>query len=81
MVIGRDVSGPNESVTVVRPADLDPAQVDMRCPADRRVVANAVVRGYGVHARRYPWLRTHASASSTEPTTLTPAGSGGRHGS
>jgi precorrin-2 C20-methyltransferase/precorrin-3B C17-methyltransferase len=31
VVIGRDVSGPNESVTVVRLADLDPAQVDMRC--------------------------------------------------
>jgi precorrin-2 C20-methyltransferase/precorrin-3B C17-methyltransferase len=31
VVIGRDVSGPNESVTVVRLADLDPGQVDMRC--------------------------------------------------
>ena len=31
VVIGRDVSGPRESVTVVRLADLDPAQVDMRC--------------------------------------------------
>ena len=31
VVIGRDVSGPNESVTVVRLADLDPAAVDMRC--------------------------------------------------
>ncbi|HPX37671.1 MAG TPA: precorrin-2 C(20)-methyltransferase [Mycobacterium sp.] len=31
VVIGRDVSGPNESVTVVRLADLDPEQVDMRC--------------------------------------------------
>jgi len=31
VVIGRDVSGPQESVTVVRLADLDPAQVDMRC--------------------------------------------------
>ena len=31
VVIGRDVSGPDESVTVVRLADLDPAQVDMRC--------------------------------------------------
>jgi precorrin-2 C20-methyltransferase/precorrin-3B C17-methyltransferase len=31
VVIGRDVSGPQESVTVVRLADLDPAAVDMRC--------------------------------------------------
>jgi precorrin-2 C20-methyltransferase/precorrin-3B C17-methyltransferase len=31
VVIGRDVSGPAESVTVVRLADLDPAVVDMRC--------------------------------------------------
>lgn len=31
VVIGRDVSGPRESVTVVRLADLDPADVDMRC--------------------------------------------------
>ena len=31
VVIGRDVSGPSESVSVVRLADLDPAAVDMRC--------------------------------------------------
>lgn len=31
VVIGRDVSGPGEQVTVVRLADLDPAEVDMRC--------------------------------------------------
>lgn len=31
VIIGRDVSGPGESVTVVRLADLDPAEVDMRC--------------------------------------------------
>ncbi len=31
VVIGRDVSGPNESVTVVRLADLDQGDVDMRC--------------------------------------------------
>ena len=31
VVIGRDVSGPDESVTVVRLADLDPADVNMRC--------------------------------------------------
>ncbi|MCB0950988.1 MAG: precorrin-3B C(17)-methyltransferase, partial [Mycobacterium sp.] len=31
VVIGRDVSGPAESVKVVRLADLDPGDVDMRC--------------------------------------------------
>jgi precorrin-2 C20-methyltransferase/precorrin-3B C17-methyltransferase len=31
VVIGRDVSGPQEDVRVVRLADLDPAEVDMRC--------------------------------------------------
>lgn len=31
VVIGRDVSGPGESIRVVRLSDLDPADVDMRC--------------------------------------------------
>ena len=31
VVIGRDVSGPTKTVKVVRLADLDPAEVDMRC--------------------------------------------------
>ncbi|MGH3595904.1 MAG: precorrin-2 C(20)-methyltransferase [Mycobacterium sp.] len=31
VVIGRDVSGPGERVTVVRLADLNPPDVDMRC--------------------------------------------------
>jgi precorrin-2 C20-methyltransferase/precorrin-3B C17-methyltransferase len=31
VVIGRDVGGPQESVRVVRLADLDPSDVDMRC--------------------------------------------------
>jgi precorrin-2 C20-methyltransferase/precorrin-3B C17-methyltransferase len=31
VVIGRDVAGPREQVKVVRLADLDPAEVDMRC--------------------------------------------------
>jgi precorrin-2 C20-methyltransferase/precorrin-3B C17-methyltransferase len=31
VVIGRDVSGPREQVAVVRLADLEPAEVDMRC--------------------------------------------------
>jgi precorrin-2 C20-methyltransferase/precorrin-3B C17-methyltransferase len=31
VVIGRDVSGPAERMTVVRLDELDPADVDMRC--------------------------------------------------
>jgi precorrin-2 C20-methyltransferase/precorrin-3B C17-methyltransferase len=31
VVIGRDVGGPEESIRVVRLADLDPSTVDMRC--------------------------------------------------
>jgi precorrin-2 C20-methyltransferase / precorrin-3B C17-methyltransferase len=31
VVIGRDVSGPDEDVRVVRLADLDPSTIDMRC--------------------------------------------------
>ncbi|MUL45313.1 precorrin-2 C(20)-methyltransferase [Mycobacterium sp. CBMA293] len=31
VVIGRDVAGPAESVRVVRLADLNPAEIDMRC--------------------------------------------------
>lgn len=31
VIVGRDVSGPREEITVVRLADLDPAAVDMRC--------------------------------------------------
>jgi precorrin-2 C20-methyltransferase/precorrin-3B C17-methyltransferase len=31
VVVGRSVSGPDEEVRVVRLADLDPAEVDMRC--------------------------------------------------
>jgi precorrin-2 C20-methyltransferase/precorrin-3B C17-methyltransferase len=31
VVIGRDVGGPEEAVHVVRLADLDPTQIDMRC--------------------------------------------------
>lgn len=31
VIIGRDVAGPNESVRVVRLADLKPTEIDMRC--------------------------------------------------
>ncbi len=58
VVIGRDVSGPNESVTVVRLADLDPAQVDMRCLL---IVGSSQTQWYGSEGkdtvftpRRYP---------------------------
>lgn len=58
VIIGRDVSGPNESVTVVRLADLDPAQVDMRCLL---IVGSSQTQWYGSEGkdtvftpRRYP---------------------------
>ena len=54
VVIGRDVSGPHESVTVVRLADLDPAQVDMRCLL---IVGSSQTQWYGdtvFTPRRYP---------------------------
>lgn len=54
VVIGRDVSGPQESVTVVRLADLDPAAVDMRCLL---IVGSSQTQWYGETVftpRRYP---------------------------
>ena len=54
VVIGRDVSGPGESVTVVRLADLDPADVDMRCLL---IVGSSQTQWYGETVftpRRYP---------------------------
>ncbi|MCW1959694.1 MAG: precorrin-2 C(20)-methyltransferase [Mycobacterium sp.] len=54
VVIGRDVSGPRESVTVVRLADLDPAEVDMRCLL---IVGSSQTQWYGETVftpRRYP---------------------------
>ena len=54
VVIGRDVSGPNESVTVIRLADLDPAQVDMRCLL---IIGSSQTQWYGdtvFTPRRYP---------------------------
>ena len=54
VVIGRDVAGPNESVTVVRLADLNPAEVDMRCLL---IVGSSQTQWYGETVftpRRYP---------------------------
>lgn len=54
VVIGRDVSGPGESVTVVRLSDLDPAAVDMRCLL---IVGSSQTQWYGETVftpRRYP---------------------------
>jgi precorrin-2 C20-methyltransferase/precorrin-3B C17-methyltransferase len=31
VVVGRDVGGPDETVSIVRLADLDPTVIDMRC--------------------------------------------------
>jgi precorrin-2 C20-methyltransferase len=55
VVIGRDVGGPEETVTVTTLADLDPAKVDMRClliigSSTTRVTAQGTVytpRRYG----------------------------------
>ena len=54
VVIGRDVSGPRESIQVVRLADLDPADVDMRCLL---IVGSSQTQWYGdtvFTPRRYP---------------------------
>ena len=54
VVIGRDVSGPAESVRVVRLADLDPSEVDMRCLL---IVGSSQTQWYGETVytpRRYP---------------------------
>jgi len=58
VVIGRDVGGPTERVSVVRLADLDPALIDMRCLL---IVGSTQTRWYtGPHGdrvftpRRYP---------------------------
>ncbi len=54
VVIGRDVSGPAESVTVVRLADLDAGDVDMRCLL---IVGSSQTQWYGETVftpRRYP---------------------------
>ena len=58
VVIGRDVSGPEESVRVVRLADLDPADVDMRCLL---IIGSSQTQWYSAPAgdtvftpRRYP---------------------------
>ena len=58
VVIGREVSGPAEQVTVVRLADLDPADVDMRCLL---IVGSSQTQWYSADSgdrvftpRRYP---------------------------
>lgn len=54
VVVGRDVSGPAEKVTVVRLADLDPADVDMRCLL---IVGSSQTQWYADRVftpRRYP---------------------------
>jgi precorrin-2 C20-methyltransferase/precorrin-3B C17-methyltransferase len=54
VVIGRDVSGPAEQVKVVRLADVDPAEIDMRCLL---IVGSSQTQWYGDRVftpRRYP---------------------------
>ena len=59
VVIGRDVGGPEEQVTVTTLGELDPAQVDMRCllivgSSTTRVVSRADDRPVVYTPRRYP---------------------------
>jgi precorrin-2 C20-methyltransferase / precorrin-3B C17-methyltransferase len=58
VVIGRDVSGPREDVRVVRLADLDPVDIDMRCLL---IIGSSQTQRYGSLSgetvftpRRYP---------------------------
>ncbi len=54
VVIGRDVSGPNEQVRIVKLADLDPAEVDMRCLL---IIGSSQTRWHGDRVftpRNYP---------------------------
>ncbi|CAJ1583035.1 precorrin-2 C(20)-methyltransferase [[Mycobacterium] wendilense] len=54
VVIGRDVSGPDEQVRIVRLADLDPAEVDMRCLL---IIGSSQTRWHGDRVftpRNYP---------------------------
>ncbi|TMR90715.1 precorrin-2 C(20)-methyltransferase [Nonomuraea basaltis] len=55
VVIGRDVGGPEESITVTTLGELDPAQVDMRCLL---IVGSSTTRvtdrGVVYTPRRYP---------------------------
>ncbi|KMO84837.1 ATP-binding protein [Mycolicibacterium chubuense] len=71
VVIGRDVAGPHESVKVVRLADLDPADVDMRCLL---IVGSSQTQWYSgdessdrvFTPRHYP--QTTGSAHTRRPT-------------
>ena len=76
VVIGRDVSGPREEVKVVRLADLDPADVDMRCLL---IVGSSQTQWYDDRVftpRRYPTLMIlirHAMTIPRGPEDVTPA--------
>jgi precorrin-2 C20-methyltransferase/precorrin-3B C17-methyltransferase len=54
VVIGRDVGGPEESVRVVHLADLDPAEIDMRCLLIVGSSTTQLVDGMVFTPRRYP---------------------------
>ena len=63
MVLGRDVGGPGESVRIVRLADLDPAEVDMRTilligSSQTRTVRRGDGEEIVWTPRRYPENRT-----------------------
>ena len=58
MVVGRDVGGPEEQLTVTTLGELDPATVDMRCLL---IVGSSQTRG-----------RRRGGAASTRPRDATP---------
>ncbi len=66
VVIGRDVGGPEESVRVVRLADLDPADVDMRCLLLVGSSQTQWEAGRVYTPRRYPAVAVNASQDQVQ---------------
>lgn len=65
VVLGRDVGGPTESVRVVRLADLDPAEVDMRTLLIIGATTTAVVESD--HGTRVYTSRRYSTAEAPSP--------------
>ncbi|WP_067856415.1 precorrin-2 C(20)-methyltransferase [Nocardia shimofusensis] len=65
VVLGRDVGGPTESVRVVRLAELDPAEVDMRTLLIIGATTTAVVETD--HGTRVYTSRRYSSAEAPSP--------------
>src|SRR5690606_9399581 len=65
VVLGRDVGGPGERVRVVRLADLDPAEVDMRTLLIIGATTTAVVESD--HGTRVYTSRRYGTADAAAP--------------